>query len=144
MTDRRQFIPAVGMIATMAAATYMVVQLHAQTRASGDFSNAAVAEVHDGQGQAILRGQFVLDQQDDDDDDIERTAQLNAAGADADALGKAEVEVATNDAAKQEIEFSVSNLEPGTRVTFLIDGQAVGEATIDRRGRAEIDITVAR
>jgi hypothetical protein len=141
MTNKRQIIPVVGLIATMAGTTYMVVQLHAQTRAAGDFSNAAVAEVHDGQGQTLLRGQFVLDQQ-DDDDDIERTAQLSAAGADADAHGKAEVEVAKSNAAKQEIEFSVSNLEPGARVTFLIDGQAVGEATVDRRGRAKIDIDV--
>ena len=112
MTDKRQFIPAVGMIATMAGAAYMVVQLHGQTRLSGDFGNAAIAEVHDAQGQAVLRGPFVVEPQQDDDDDVERTAQLTATGVDADARGKADVEADKGDAAQQEIEFSAENLDP--------------------------------
>ena len=42
----------------------------------------------------------------------------------------------------QEIEFSVRNLAPGTSVTFLIDGQAIGQASVDRRGRAELEVDV--
>lgn len=48
----RQIIPAVGLAATMATAGYMVVQLNGQgTSRTGDFTNAASAEVRDAQGQ---------------------------------------------------------------------------------------------
>ena len=142
MTDKRQIIPIAGLVATMAATVYMVVQLHGQTRLSGDFSNAAVAEVQDAQGQTVLRGQFAVDDE-QDDDDMEREARLTAAGSDSDAHGEAEIEVA-RDGGAQEIEFSVSNLAPGTQLTFLIDGQAVGQATADRSGRAKIRATSGR
>jgi hypothetical protein len=142
MTDKRQIIPVAGLIATMAGAAYMVVQLHGQARVSGDFSNAVVAEVQDAQGQSVLRGQFVLEQ--DTDDDVERKAQLATTGLDADARGEAEVEIAKDDALQQEIEFSVANLTPLTQLTFLIDGQAIGQATVDRRGRAELEIEADR
>ena len=68
MNDKRQAIPIVGLLATIAAAAYMVVQLNGQERApAGDFTNAATAEVRDAQGQVVLRGQFaVVDEQDDD------------------------------------------------------------------------------
>jgi hypothetical protein len=44
--------------------------------------------------------------------------------------------------AQQEIEYSVRNLAAGTSVTFLIDGQVIGQASVDRRGRAELEIDV--
>ena len=60
MNDKRQAIPIVGLLATIAAAVYMVVQLNGQERVpAGDFTNAATAEVRDAQGQVVLRGQFV-------------------------------------------------------------------------------------
>jgi hypothetical protein len=142
MTDRRQIIPVAGLVATMAGAGYMVVQLHAQTRPAGDFSNAVVAEVHDAQGRAVLRGQFALT--DEQDDDTERAAELTATGVDADARGDAEVEVEKDSPAQQEIEFNVANLEPGMRVTFVIDGEAVGQATVNRSGRAELEVEIGQ
>jgi hypothetical protein len=143
MNDRRQLIPIAGLVATFAMAAYMVIQLSGQTiQPAGDFSNAAVAEVHDAQGQPLLRGQFSAFQE--DDDDVERKAQLEPSGADTDAAGEAEVEFPKATPAQQEIEFSVRNLEPGTALTFLINGQAVGQATVDRRGRAELEITPTR
>src|SRR5688572_10571219 len=93
MGHRIQIIPVAGMAATLGLAAYMVTQLHAQaTVTAGDFTNAAMAEVYDGQGQIVLRGQFALS--DDDDDDVERKAALRPAGADTDAAGEAEVEFA--------------------------------------------------
>jgi hypothetical protein len=142
MTNARQIIPIAGFAGTVAFAVYMVTQLHAQTTVQpADFTNAAIAEVQDGQGQIVLRGQFAIaDEQ--DEDDVERKAALQPAGTDADAAGEAEVEFAKSAPAKQEIEFSVRNLAAGTSVTFIIDGQAVGQASVDRRGRAELEVDV--
>ena len=142
MTDKRQIFPIAGLFATMAAATYMVVQLHAQSQPAGDFSNAATAEVRDMQGQVILRGQFAAVAE--EDDDLERKAPLAAAGADSGPRGEAEIEVDKGDVSRQEIEFSVVDLAPGTRVTFVIDGQIVGQATANGRGRAELEIDAGR
>jgi hypothetical protein len=75
MKDTRQFIPAAGLLATMAAAAYVVVQLNGQASApTGNFTNAAFAEVRDAQGQVILSGQFQAVEE--DDDDVERKATL--------------------------------------------------------------------
>jgi hypothetical protein len=139
MTDKRQLIPLAGLIATIALAIYMVAQLEAQTPAlAGNFSNAAIAEVRDAQGQVILRGQFAAVEE--DDDDVERKATLTPSGGDSDAAGEAEVETSRGTPAQQEIEFSIRNVEPGAVYTFAIDGQDVGTATADRRGRAELEI----
>jgi hypothetical protein len=141
MSDKRQVIPVVGLLATMVAAAYMVVQLNGQERAvTGDFTNAAAAEVRDAQGQVILRGQFVL--ADEEDDDIERRATLEPTGVDADAAGEAEVEFSKATPADQEIEFSVRNLPAGAAFTFVIDGVDIATATADRRGRAEVEVDV--
>jgi hypothetical protein len=145
MSDKRQIIPVLGLFATFAMALYMVVRLSAQAGGPiGDFTNAAVAEVHDAQGQVILRGQFAL--ADQEDEDIERKAKLEPTGIDADASGEAEVEFSKTAAAKQEIEFSVRNVQPNGELRLLIDGQSVGSATADGRGRldAEFDVRMPR
>jgi hypothetical protein len=142
MSNTRQIVPIAGLAGTLALAVYMVTLLHAQTTVpAADFTNAAIAEVQDSQGQTVLRGQFaVADEQ--DDDDVERKAALQPAGTDTDAAGEAEVEFAKSAPAQQEVEFSVRNLAAGTSVTFLIDGQVIGHASVDRRGRAELEVDV--
>lgn len=141
MSDKRQWIPATGLLATAAIAVYMVFTLHAQTAVpAGDYSNAAAAEVRDEQGQVVLRGQFVA--VDEDDDDIERKATLAPTQAGADAGGEAEVEIDKDTPANQEIEFSIRGVQAGSTFTFVIDGREVGTATADHRGRAEIEVTV--
>jgi hypothetical protein len=143
MSDKRQIIPIVGLVATFAMAAYMVVRLHAQVAEPvADLSNAVAAEVLDGQGQAVLRGQFAAVEE--EDDDVERKAPLGPVGSDTDAGGEAEIEFAKSAPAQQEVEFSVHSLQPGIAVTFLIDGQTVGQATVDRRGRAEFETEIAR
>jgi hypothetical protein len=140
MTDKRQIIPAAGLLTTMAVAVYMVVQLSAQTATPvGDFTNAALAEVRDAQGQVLLRGQFQLA---DEDDDIERKAVLATTGVVANAGGEAEVEFSKNAPATQEVEFSVKNVSPGAVLTFAIDGVDVATATADGKGRAEVELDV--
>ena len=141
MKDMRQAIPIVGLLATAAAAVYMVVQVDGQARsAAGDFTNAATAEVRDAQGQVVLLGQFVPINEEDDDTELKST--LHPTGVDADAGGEAEVEFAKAAPTKQEIEFSVRNLQAGAAFTFVIDGVDVATATTDRRGDAEVAVDI--
>jgi hypothetical protein len=77
-----------------------------------------------------------------DEDDVERKAALQAVGSDGDAVGEAEIEFSKSAPAQQEIEFSVRNLAAGSSVGFFIDGHVIGHATVDRRGRAELEIDV--
>jgi hypothetical protein len=139
--NTRQFVMVGGILSTVGLVAYMVVQLSGQAAAAtGDFTNAATAEVRDAQGQAVLRGQFAAVEE--DDDDVERKATLEPTGLDADAAGEAEVEFAKGGAVEQEVEFSVRNLQPGAAYTFVIDGNNVATATADGRGRAEVELTV--
>lgn len=141
MSNKRQIIPIAGLLATIAIAIYFVVQLNAQgTGPSGNLTNAAAAEVRNAQEQVVLQGQFA--QADEDDDDVERKAVLKPTGIDADAAGEAEVEFARTSPAVQEVEFSISGVEAGSTWTFVIDGQEIGTATADRRGRAELEVDV--
>jgi hypothetical protein len=92
MSDKKLMVSMGGLLATMVAAVYFVIQLNGQAPTqTGDFTNAATAEVKDAQGQVILRGSF--EQADEEDDDIERKALLKPAGSDTDAAGEAEVHV---------------------------------------------------
>ena len=141
MRDTRQRIPVGGMLATVAIAAYLVAQLNGQgTAPQADFTNATIAEVRDAQGQLVLRGQFLL--ADEQDDDVERKAALEPTGVDADAAGEAEIEFSKAAPATQEVEFSVRNLQPGVVFTFVIDGIDVASATSDRQGRAEVEFDV--
>jgi hypothetical protein len=142
MRDKRQIIPAAGLLATMAIAAYMVSQLNGQgTAGPADFSNAVIAEVRDAQGQVVLTGQFMPVEE--EDDDVERRAVLGSTGVDADAAGEAEVEFSKTAPANQEVEFSVRNVGAGMVLTFVIDGADVATATADGRGRAEVELDVA-
>ena len=90
-----------------------------------------------GGGTSLLRGNFVA--VDEPDDDIERKAVLEAVGTDQDAAGEAEVEFSKSAPVEQEIEFEVKNLDPGSRVTFVIDGREIATVTVARDGPAEFE-----
>ena len=139
--DKRQMIPAAGLIATVLAAAYMVVQLNGQAAApTADLTNAALAEVRNAEGQVILSGHFQLVEE--DDDDVERNATLAPTGVVPDATGEAEVEFSKSAPARQEVEFSVRNVAAGAELSFVIDGTEVAKATADRRGRADVELEV--
>ena len=139
--DKRHVIRVWGFVAMIAVAGNMSVTLGGQTPpTTGDFTNAVTAEVRDAQGQVVLRGQFVL--ADEDDDDIERKATLEPTGVDDDATGDVEVEYSKASPAEQEVEFSVRNLQPGATFTFVIDGTDLATATANGRGRAEVELDV--
>jgi hypothetical protein len=88
----------------------------------------------------VLSGSFQA--VDEEDDDVERKAVLTPFGGGTGGRGEAEIEFARNAPAEQEVEFSVSNLPPGTAFTFVVDGTPVATATTDARGRAEVEVTI--
>ena len=141
MMDMGHAVRIGGLLTILAIAASTSLQLDAQaTATTGDFTNAATAEVRDAQGQVVLRGQFVL--ADEDDDDVERQATLESTGVDDDATGDVEVEFSKASPAEQEIEFSVRNLQPGATFTFVIDGTDLATATANGRGRAEVELDI--
>lgn len=142
MKTTRQWIPIVGLIATIAAASYTVVRLNAQSQQAptADLTNAAMAQVRDAQGRVVLQGQFMMPVE--EDGNLERRATLAPTDVDADASGEAEVEFAKTAVTKQEVEFKVANLQPETRFTFVVDSTEVASATTDKRGRAEVELDV--
>lgn len=143
MSARMKVLPAIGLVVIGAAASLVDASLGAQTsqEVRADFTKAVLAEVRNAQSQVILSGRFVVS--DEDDDDVERKATLTSTGVDTDASGEAEVEVSgSGDKTRQEVEFSVANVEPKGVFTFVIDGKVVATATADDRGRAEYERVV--
>lgn len=141
MGTTRQWIPAGGLLATVAAAGYAVVQLSAQAQPpTGDFTKASTAFVRDAQGQTVLQGRFMPPVE--EDGGLELRATLAPAGSDADAAGEAEVEFAKTGATKQEVEFTVRNLAPEANFVFAIDGTDVASAKTNRQGRADVELDV--
>jgi hypothetical protein len=143
VNKKLQIAAIAGLLAVIIMATAAVVQLRGEPapQITGDFRNAAVAEVHDAQGQVLLRGDFaVIDA--DDPGEVERHATLTAVAQDVKATGEAEVEYQSDTPAEQEVELTVSGLTAGTQIAFVIDGQRVGTATADRRGGVELELAV--
>jgi hypothetical protein len=138
MTARERIVPATA-LAIMAVAACSVFRsepdgVHTE---SIDFTKAVTAEVRNAQGQVVLSGPFV---ETSDDNETERSATLSPTGVDADASGEAEVEVSgSGGERRQEVEFSVVNVEPKSVVTFVIDGRTFVTATADDRGRASAE-----
>ena len=141
MSDKRQKIAAAGLVGTMAAVGYTVVHLSGQAaQPTGDFRNAALAEVRNAQGQVVLSGQFQAVEE--EDDDVERKAALKTTGVDGDAVGEAEVEFSNEAPTVQEVEFAVRNVPPRESFTFVIDGTTVATVSSDAEGRAEVELEV--
>ena len=140
--NKRQWIPLAGLAATFVAAIYMVAMLsaQAQTELSANFTTAATAEVRNEQAQTVLRGQFVVN--DEDDDDVERKAALTATDIEPGAAGEAEVEFPKTTVVTQDVEFSVTGLKPSAKYIMVIDGRDVTTVTTDKRGKAEIELEV--
>ena len=138
-----QTVSLAGLIAIFAASSIAVVQLSGQKGSSitGDFRNAAVAEVHDGQGHVLLRGSFApVDT--DDEGEVERLAPLTPASPEVKGSGEAEVEYQADTPAEQEVEFTATGLTAGSEVSLVIDGNRVGIAKVDTRGRISVELAV--
>ena len=141
MRNQGQALPFAGLSATMLFAGYMVVQLHAQgsgVAESVDLRNAATAELRDAQGQVVLSGSFMAEEQ-DDAEEIERKAALQSSSTDAQASGVAEVEFARERPVEQEVEFTGRNLQAGARYTLVVDGHDVLSGVAERNGTLELE-----
>lgn len=143
MIEKRQMLPAAGLLATIVAAAYVVVQLNAQgpTAEPIDLRNVATAELKDAQGLIVLSGTFMLDDE-DDAEDVERKAALQPITPGVKALGVAEVEYARQQPVEQEVEFSGRNLQPGVRYALVLDGREVISGVAERDGELELDMDV--
>ena len=143
MAKKVHIVSIAGLIAIAAASSIAVAQLNGEAAQSiaGDFRNAAVAEVHDAQGQVLLRGSFApVDT--DDEGEIERLAPLTAVQSQVTAKGEAEVEYQTDTPNEQEVELSLTGLAAGTEIAFVIDGTKIGTAKADNRGRVSLELAV--
>lgn len=141
MTMNRQWIPVGGLLATVAGALFAVAQLSGQAQAPvGDFTNAALAQVKNDQGQVLLEGKFLTPVE--EDGRFERRATLASTSGNGQAAGEAELEFAKVGATSQEVELSIWNLAPEGAFTFVIDGTYIASATTDRKGRAEVELDV--
>lgn len=139
-----QKLSIAGLVAVMAIAAVLIVQLQARQAAtiSGDFRNAQTAEVRDAQGTVLLRGAFAVEEQDPGEEgEVERKAPLVAVSGGA-MTGEAEVEHQKDAPAEQEVEFMVIGVPAGAVVTLVIDGTAVTTATADENGKAEAEVEV--
>ena len=143
MNNSVQTISIAGLVTTMAFAAFSIVQLDgtAANQVTGDFRNAAMAEVRDAQGQTLLRGTFAVAES-DDAGEVERVAKLEGANTSVTATGEAEVEYESDSPTVQEVEFTVTGMTAGTEVTFVIDGAVVTTAKADNRGRVNVEIAV--
>ena len=135
-------IALAGLVATAGVAAAMVVHLSGQavSNLSGDFRNAATAEVRDAQGQVLLRGTFAPAA--GDDNEIERKAVLTPTVG-GQAKGDAEIEYQKDKPDTQEIEFQVSGVPARANVTLVLDGKDVISATANDQGKAEAEVNVA-
>lgn len=143
MAKKLQIVSIAGLVAVAAAVSVAVAQLSGEQTQSiaGDFRNAAVAEVHDAQGQVLLRGSFApVDT--DDEGEIERLAPLTAVQSQVNAKGEAEVEYQTDDPTEQEVELSLSGMAPGIEIAFVIDGTTIAAAKADARGRVSLELAI--
>jgi hypothetical protein len=134
-------LPITAIVAALVAAAYLAVRFNAQTPTiqSSDFRNAATAEVRDEQGAIVLRGAFMLEEE--EDDDIERKAAL-ATVTSGEVMGEAEVEFATEIPVDQEVEFAARGLVPGAAYTLIVDGREVARVNADERGRIAVEFDV--
>jgi len=144
MRSQGQTLPIAGLLATILVAAYMVVQLHGQGGAiaeSVDLRNAATAELRDAQGQVVLTGSFMLEDE-DDAEDVERKASLQSSSTGTQASGVAEVEFAREKPVEQEVEFTGRNLQAGARYTLVVDGHDVLAGVAERNGTIELERNV--
>lgn len=144
MNKKLKLAAITGALALAAAGTVTIAQLNGEQTAAvtGDFRNAAVAEVHGSQGQVLMRGSFAPADS-DDEGEVERLAPLTAVASEFNnAKGEAEVEYQTDTPTEQEVELSLTGVPAGTEIGFVIDGQRIATAKADNRGRISIELTV--
>ena len=136
----REALPFAAIVTVIVVTGYVAVRFDAEeaTVRSADFRNAATAEIRNAEGEIVLRGTFMLVEE--EDDDIERKAALTATTGMV--MGEAEVEFATEMPASQEVEFTARDLVADALYTLVVDGRDVATVAADMRGRIAIELDV--
>lgn len=100
-----------------------------------------LVEIRDGDGRIILGGNFTMRTK--KAGGIKGAASLTSPGVDADATGKAEIEISNkkNSVAEKELEVEVRKLAANTSYELFIDGQSAASFKTDLRGAAELELT---
>jgi len=106
-----------------------------------DLAAVKQIEIRDAGGQVVLNGSFTMTTK--PNRDVEGEATLAPTGADADAAGKAEVEVSTkrDGGVEKELEVEVRNLAPGASFGVFVDGRQAATFTTSPRGAAELELS---
>jgi hypothetical protein len=130
MLSRRKAVLVAAVLAVAAMTGYVVAVFNVRkpTLASADFRNAVTAEIRSSQAEIVLRGTFMLVEE--EDDDIERKDAL-AATTGGEVMGEAEVE------------FAARGLVAGATYTLVVDGRLVATVAADPRGRIAIELEVS-
>ena len=106
-----------------------------------DLAAVKQIEVRDAGGQVVLNGSFTMTTK--PNRNVEGKATLAPTGADADAAGKAEVEVSTkkDGRVEKELEVEVGKLAPGASFSVFVDGRQAATFTTNPRGAAELELS---
>ena len=126
-------IAAAGIATAAAVGVAMMVSLDGQSTSSvtGDFRNAATAEVRDSAGTVLVRGTFAATAG-DTDKEVERKAALTAVGAGGKDAGEAEMNETDKPDGRR---LSATSGVPLARCHHGVDGRPLMSARQDRRGR---------
>ena len=142
----KMMFPVVGMFLLFGAVTLVIVgsqnkEIKQPLPASLDnFAAIKLVEIRDAGGQVILSGSFASTTEDNGDLDEEVTLMPTAGNANAE--GKAEVEVSTEKGTvEKELEIEVYRLTPRTNFNLFVDGQQITAFSTNQRGDAELEIT---
>ena len=137
----RKAVLVAATVAIIALIGYAVARFNAPeaTVQSADLRNAVTAEIRDAQDEVVLRGTFMLVEE--EDDDIERKAALTPTNG-GEATGEAEVEFAAEMPVEQELEFAAGGLTAGATYSLVVDGREITAVAADRRGRVAIELEV--
>jgi hypothetical protein len=140
LSTQKTVLAAVVGVALIAGGGYAVARFNPQESIlSADFRSATTAEIRDSRGGVVLRGTFMLVEE--EDDDIERKAAL-APPTGGQVVGEAEVEFATELPTDQEVEFAARELTAGATYRLVVDGRQVASVVADPRGRIAIELEV--
>ena len=140
LSTQTTVLAAVVGVALIAGGGYVVARFNEPDAIqSADFRNAATAEIRDSKDAVVLRGTFMLVEE--EDDDIERKAAL-ARPAGGGVFGEAEVEFATETPTDQEVEFSARELTAGATYRLVVDERQIATVVADPRGRIAVELTV--
>ena len=142
----KMILPVIGMILLVCGAVFAVMGESREIKqplpqSLDNLTAIKLVEIKDAGGQTILSGSFTMVTK--KNRDIEGKATLTATGVDADAAGKAEVEVSTkkDGSVGKELEVEVRNLAPNANFNLFVDGQQVAVFTTDPRGAVELEMT---